>query len=74
MYLFRQGWGEGGELTREKVKGSIVIPTSPVNKLYETPVKTIFRVWCLLFSPWEEGLPPSQIPLLKTAKLSFFQI
>ena len=45
------------ELTREKVRGAIVhkagskIPTwltvSPVYKLYETPVKTTFRVWCL---------------------------
>jgi hypothetical protein len=47
----------GGEVTREKVRGAIInkvgrkIPTRLtvylVYKLYLTPVKTTFRVWCL---------------------------
>jgi hypothetical protein len=49
--------GGGGRWTSEKVRGSLVhkrgskIPTwltvSPVYKLYYSPVKTTFRVWCL---------------------------
>ncbi len=49
--------GKGRELTREKLERGnssqswLKIPTwltvSPVYKLYETPVKTTFRVWCL---------------------------
>jgi hypothetical protein len=47
--------GEGGELTREKVRGAMLhkagqkyrLSVSPAYKLYYTPVKTTFRAWCL---------------------------
>jgi hypothetical protein len=55
--LIHTGVGGVGELSREKVRGALVHKTgseippwltvSPVYKLYETPVKTTFRVWCL---------------------------
>jgi hypothetical protein len=48
VYLFAQG--RGVELTREKVRGTMLhkaVRKHHVYKLYETPEKTTFRVWYL---------------------------
>jgi hypothetical protein len=54
--IFTQGRGS----TNEKVKGALsqdrsktptLLTEPPVYKIYETPVKTTFRVWCL-YSYW----------------------
>jgi hypothetical protein len=58
LYLFTQGRGWGGEVDEpvrrfegcyftRGVENANMKTVSPVFKLYWTPVKTIFRVWCL---------------------------
>ncbi len=69
-YPHREG-GKEGDLTRKKVGGANAsqnrskkptgLTVSPVNKLFQTPVKTTFRVWCpkiylvYAFGQWNLG-------------------
>jgi hypothetical protein len=67
--------GEGGELTREKVRGAMLhkagqkyrLSVSPDYKLYYTPVKTTFRAWCL-YSSFVHGLPAPHVPSRPTQR------